>query len=406
MKFLGYLARGFVLLGRGAAIGLGFSLPISTAIDNLLLAVVVACFVLGGDYRARLSFIAKNPALLAPLALFGVLALGTLYSAAAPGEAGGFLYKYLELLLIPVIAAFFREPSTRRAAIHAFAGAIVLTVLLSFALHVSVLARSPLLLQDESFSVPFKHSLTHAILVGFGAFVFVQLALAARSAVARWAWFGMAAAAVANMTLLVPGRTGFVVLGVLALYTGYALWRWRGLVAIAVASVLMASLAYRISDRFHDRVARALEEYSAQRADVPAGATSSVAIRMEFYRNSLAIVRDHPFVGVGTGGFRQAYADRVRGTGMTPTSNPHNEYLLLAVQIGCGGVLVLIFVLWAQWTSAPRLASPPETRIARGLVLVIGVGGLFNSLLIDHTEGLLYAWLTAVLYGGLQSPKP
>jgi hypothetical protein len=30
----------------------------------------------------------------------------------------------------------------------------------------------------------------------------------------------------------------------------------------------------------------------------------------------------------------------------------------------------------------------------------IGVGGLFNSLLMDHTEGLLFAWLTAVLFAG------
>jgi hypothetical protein len=37
------------------------------------------------------------------------------------------------------------------------------------------------------------------------------------------------------------------------------------------------------------------------------------------------------------------------------------------------------------------------------LVLTIAVGSLFNSLLLDHTEGLLYAWLTGLLYGGLQS---
>ena len=30
------------------------------------------------------------------------------------------------------------------------------------------------------------------------------------------------------------------------------------------------------------------------------------------------------------------------------------------------------------------------------------IGCLLNSLLLDHTEGLLYAWLTGVLYGGLK----
>ena len=402
MNLLRYLTRGFDHLGRGAAIALGFSLPISTAIDNLLLALLVVCFVAGGAYRSRLSFIAGNFALLAPLALIGLLALGTLYGVAPAGENRQFLYKYAELLVIPLIASFFREPAARRRGILAFAAAIVVTVLLSFALHLTVLVRSPLLLHDEMFAVPFKHSLTHSILVGFGAFVFLQLGLSARSATARWAWFGMAAAALANMTFLVPGRTGYVVLGALALYTGYALWRWRGLAGIAVASVLVVAAAYQVSDRFHDRVARALEEYSTQRPEVPADGVSAVAIRLEFYRNSLAIIRDHPLTGVGTGGFQQAYAEKVRGSGMTPTSNPHNQYLLLAVQVGIGGVLILLWVLWVQWRGAARLASSLETRLAHGLVLMIAIGCMFNALLIDHTEGLLYAWLTALLHAGLQ----
>jgi hypothetical protein len=36
-------------------------------------------------------------------------------------------------------------------------------------------------------------------------------------------------------------------------------------------------------------------------------------------------------------------------------------------------------------------------------MLTIAVGCLFNSLLLDHTEGLLYAWLTGLLFAGLQS---
>jgi uncharacterized membrane protein YccC len=39
--------------------------------------------------------------------------------------------------------------------------------------------------------------------------------------------------------------------------------------------------------------------------------------------------------------------------------------------------------------------------LARGLVLTIAVGCLFNSLLLDHTEGLFFAWGLGVLFGGL-----
>ena len=39
--------------------------------------------------------------------------------------------------------------------------------------------------------------------------------------------------------------------------------------------------------------------------------------------------------------------------------------------------------------------------VARGLVLAMASGCLFNSFLLDHTEGLAFAWMSALLFGGL-----
>jgi O-antigen ligase len=405
MRFLLNLTNGLDRLGRWSAIALGFSIPISVAIDNLLLALVALCFAAGARYREKLSFILGRPALLAPLVLFALLAIGTSYGAAGRDEARQFLLKYDDLALVPVMATFFRDARTRLAGLYGFAGAIVLTLLLSFGIYGGLMSRSVLLLQDITYAVAFKHSLTHSILMAFGAFMFVQLALARGPGPARWIWLVLAAAAVANMTFVVPGRTGFVILGALVLYTGFALWRWTGLAGMAAAFVLVLLVGYHASDRFHDRILRGVAEYTAQRADRPADAESAVGLRMEFYENSLAIVREHPLVGAGTGSFPSAYAEQVKGSRMTPTSNPHNEYLLIAVQLGLVGVLAMLGMFWVLWRTAARLASPLETRLAHGLVLTIGIGCLFNSLLLDHTEGLLYAWLTALLYAGLQSAE-
>ncbi|MGH8640359.1 MAG: hypothetical protein ACRET6_01540, partial [Burkholderiales bacterium] len=60
---------------------------------------------------------------------------------------------------------------------------------------------------------------------------------------------------------------------------------------------------------------------------------------------------------------------------------------------------------WAHWRTAPRLGSAFEQHLARGLLLTIAVGCLFNSLLLDHTEGLFYAWLTGLLFAGLKPPE-
>src|SRR5262249_33633897 len=165
-----------------------------------LLAVVLGCFIAGAGYREKVSFVASNPALVIPAALYGLLAVGALHGGAAPGEATQYLGKYADLLLIPVIAAFFRAPSTRRIGLHAFSCAIILTVLLSFAIYAGLLSRLPLFLHDETYAVPFKHSLTHSILVGFGTFMFVHLAISTQSSAARWAWLVLATLALVNIT--------------------------------------------------------------------------------------------------------------------------------------------------------------------------------------------------------------
>ena len=130
-------------------------------------------------------------------------------------------------------------------------------------------------------------------------------------------------------------------------------------------------------------------------------AEGGVGERLEFYHNTLALIRDHPILGVGTGGFVQAYAEKAQGTGMPPTRNPHNQYLMTAAEAGMVGLALLLFLFVQHWRCAPRLDNDGSSTLARALVLTIMVGSLFNSLLIDHVESLLFAWLSGLLFAGL-----
>jgi O-antigen ligase len=111
--------------------------------------------------------------------------------------------------------------------------------------------------------------------------------------------------------------------------------------------------------------------------------STSVGQRIEFYRTTLEIIEDHPLVGVGTGGFTRAFAEKIRGTPAMMTDNPHNDYLLLAAQAGIPAMVLLIGFLCGDLALrvAPRIAA--ATRLLRGVVIALGVGGLFNSLLFD-----------------------
>ena len=403
MASLSEIGKSIDKAGRLSAIALGFSIPVSVALDNLLLAVVLFCYLAGGRHREKMAAIAANPVAVAALALFGIIALAAFYGPATASDAARYLLKYVDLLCVPIIAAFFTDPRTRKLGLYALGSSIAVTVVLSYTLHFGLLPRSPLFVQDSVYPVVFKQNLTHSVLVVLGAFLFALFAAKSESSSKRAIWLMLAALATANVLFLVPGRSAYVVFGALLLYTGFAWQRWKGLLGVIALAALASTVVYNTSEPFQRHISLAVQQYSSYDPSVAAKETNSVGTRLELYRNSLAIVRDHPVAGVGTGGFPKAYADQVKGTGMSLAQNPHNEYLLIAVQTGALGLALFVHLFWRQWRLAPQLATSEELHLARGLVIAIAVGSLFNSFLLDHTEGLLYAWLTGLLFAGLKS---
>ena len=389
---------------RWAVIALGFSIPISVALDNTLLVLILAGWLAGGMYRHKLRIILNNPVALSALALFVLLLGGTLYGVRQAGDAAHYLGKYNDLLFIPMFLFLFRDAATRRNALYALAASLSIVLALSYLIKAGIVPPSPFTIRDAEGNygpVVFKLHLTHNILMAFAAFLFAWLALTATSSGVRWGWAVLAVLAVINVTMMVQGATGYLLLCGLALLLGFSRDRWRGLGIVAAGMVALAAALTVVPGPFQERVSIIIKQTRGWKPDRPA--QDSAGFRLEFYRNTLAIIADHPLIGVGTGSFPKAYADKVRGTGKTETRNPHNEFLLIMVQLGIAGLAALLWLFWLQWRLAAQLASPLECQLARGLVLTMIIGCMLNSMLLDHTEGLLYAWLTGLLYAGLKS---
>lgn len=389
--------------GRWAAIALGVSIPISVAFDNLLLLVVLAGWLLGGQWTEKRSA-ARNTVAVCALILFSLLLLGTFWGAQPATDARTYLLKYLDLAFIPLFAYFFRAAETRRRGLWALAGALMVTLLLSFLIKFGVVEQGALIEGTTLSPVVFKFRITHNLLMAFATFLFALMALEARINRDRAVWGTLALLAAANVTLMVEGATGYVVLGLLALLL--ILSRLPAQVAMAGMAGLLAVSAVltTVPGPLSARVATLAGELRNWSPDT-AARHSSAGLRLEFYRNTADIIADHPIAGVGTGGFPSAYAEKVQGTDMLATRNPHNEYLHIAAQIGLIGLAAMLALFAVQWRMAPRLPTRLETDLARGLVVTIAAGCLFNSFLLDHAEGLFFAWMTGLLYAGLKSGK-
>lgn len=397
------LREGAERLARYCAIALGFTLPISVAADSVLMVLLLVSWLASARWRDGAGLIRANPVAMAALALFAVMALGLLWSQAPAGDAATYFKKYDDLLLVPILVTLILDPADRRRALFGLAAGVGLTVVLSYGLALGLVPTGGFITGTPDNPMVFKKHISQNIVVAFGSLLFAVLALNAPSHLWRAICWLAAILSAANVLFMVQGRTGYVILPVLAALVLFSALRWRGLALALLGVAATLGVAYQVSPAFKHRVDLVMDV--SQRWQPGARAEEGVAERLEFWHNTLAIVRAHPWLGVGTGDFERAYAEQVAGTGMKVTRNPHNQYLLTTAQTGLLGLTALLALFAIQLRMAGRLPAPADALLARGLVLTIMIGSLFNSLLIDHTESLLFSWGAGLLFAGLAAPR-
>ena len=394
-------AAGTSTLGRWSALAIGGSIPVSVALDNILLAATLTMWIIGTQHASKLKTAWCNPVYRAALLLFFLLLLGTFYGNPAPGDAGLYLSKYLELAMIAVLGWSFVAARDRMIALHMLAGALALVLLMSYALKAGLTPQSLWLHGTPENPIVFKSRLTHNILMAFAAYLYATLCFNATTRFARLGWGALGIMAIINIALMVDGVTGYILLIVLTLLFSWQRAGLRGVGLAITATLITVAILSAVPGPFQTRIKQIYSELGYEHANRPA--TTSSGYRLEFYRNTLTLIRKSPVFGAGTGSFPAEYAGIVAGSGQNLSRNPHNEFMLITVQTGLIGLAAFLWLLWQQWRLVPELPTPLERNLAQGLVLMMVTICMLNSALLDHTEGLLYAWLTALLYAGLKS---
>jgi hypothetical protein len=121
------------------------------------------------------------------------------------------------------------------------------------------------------------------------------------------------------------------------------------------------------------------------------GAGTRAGERIEFWKRSVEFVAEAPLAGHGTGSIPQLFRKSAAGqSGMAglASSNPHNQTLAVAIQLGLLGTAVL----FAMWIAHLLLFRGDDFLAWAGLVIVAQnlIGSLFNSHLFDFTQGWGY----------------
>lgn len=394
-----------------ATVLIGFSVPVSVALDNLLLALLLLGALFHGPEIWKIA--RHHPVARAAMLLFLMLLVGTLYGDTPLREAMGILGKYMDLAFIPIFIFALAKQDSRKFAIYAFLAAMGLTLVLSYLVGFQAIPvqtwMSKFTLVDNP--VIFYSHITQNNMMAFAAFLAFLQARDEATISKRLGWSAFGLLALSNIVFMVQGRTGYAVLLILLVWflwsslgryltrKGHS-WGARQAALIVIGLGVVVGLIYQVSPRLHERVHNTIAEYQAW--SPYHGKATSTGQRLDWYYATAGIITDQPLLGVGTGGFPAAFLKQVEGQDVAMTHNPHNEYLMITVQTGVVGLALLLFLFYTLWRTASLLATAFEQDAARGLALAYMVNCLFNSALLDHADGLLFSFMAAVLFSGIK----
>ena len=181
---------------------------------------------------------------------------------------------------------------------------------------------------------------------------------------------------IGNLLYVQTARTTLVAMAVLVVVFALRKFGWIGaLGAVAIAAAL-AFGAWMSSPYLRDK-SRARNR-GAQLHD-PSDTSTTVGLRLGYWRTSLAFISQAPALGHGTGSIPELFrrAATAETNPMTITTNPHNQILVVAIDLGLLGAILLL----AMWIAHLALFRDLSLLAWFGLVVVVQniVTCLFNS---------------------------
>jgi len=364
----------------------------STSLATIISVSLVLLWLLSGQLKLIPFTLKKNPIAAWSLLLLLCFIVGLCYGDATNSDALSMLSKYRELLFIPIVTVFLNAERSRYWAWNAFILSSVLILLISYLMHFGVLDL------NHQGDPAFKSRITHSIFISFFGFYCAQKAYDGM-AYQKVYWLLFIASAY-NLFFIVEGRTGQLIAVSLVLLFAVQRFTKRGLVMTAlVVSILMLLFL-----NYSDKATRFNEGVVNMQSDLKPGpeqSQTSMGQRYMFWRYSLKLIAEKPLFGHGTGSFAKEY-ERIALNETMKTKNPHNEFLMVGVQLGVVGLLVYLGFLASQYYLSKKLPYQ-EKYVAQGLLLTLIITSLFNTPIMDHTEGHWFLMMIALCFPSLST---
>lgn len=248
----------------------------------------------------------------------------------------------------------------------------------------------------------FAHSLFMGVFFAYGLIIWLR----------KRQWSGLVFCGMGLFEVFVVSqqRTGFIALIVFSIWLFWMLLPTLKQKIIAIVCVvLVISLTLSTDNKVSHRIFKTTTQWqqcvhiddvndeNIQRFGRKC--RNSIGLRIIFYRDSLAQIKKSWLYGHGLGALDVrtiGFEHKDRSYYLDKTDSPHNEYLLQGIQLGVIGMGLLVAIFTLAFFLALQI-NKQRRYVYAGIVVMYVVSCLFNSFLLDTTEGLFFALLLSFI---------
>ena len=382
---------------------LAFSIPLSTSITNILLTIFLLLWIIEKDFNKKIACIWQDQACYASIIILASLIFGCLYSIASWRDMLMYLKKMSKLMYLPFLIFYFRDAQQRNKTLNALIIASIITAANGIIYYI---------ININNPANPFKNTIDTALTITISTFLLLHKLDRKNNYYVNCSLIAGILINIFYLFYFCSGRTSqliFLLLVMLFFMQKITLFTKKSILTYtATVIIIIVGFCGLFSEGLRRNWSDVVYQYNNYKLNPNDYNQTSISQRINYYKNSVNLIKEKPLLGWGTASFPLVYKNVISNNKFTGnnnleylyTNNAHNEYFMFGTQLGLLGITLLLWWFYILLKASCKIPSD-EKYILQGTVTTIAVGCLANSWIMDFTSGHLFIILTAICLGAL-----
>ena len=381
-------------------IALAFLMPLTVSGANSIIVIICFIWLFSGNYKAKFNHIISSKLMIASLGFYCLHVVGMLWTEDLQWGLHMLHKMWYFLLLLPILFNIVQREYIKYY-LNAFLLAIALTEIASYLVWFQLIPEFKNATVDNP--TPFMSHISYNPILALAIYLtYHNICFKTNLSVQKFFLYSFFAISMTFNMFITGGRAGqvmFFAMLVILIFQFFKNEKIKSLFTVLLLIPLIFFSAYQSSPLFKARVDIAVAQ-AINYENNEATQVGSVGQRITFAVNSWEVIKENPIIGVGTGDFPSEYKkiNDINSVWMVPTTNPHNMYVLIAMQFGLVGIVSMLSIFYYQiklsFNSSNRLMK--DLGIALPLMFLVIMWS--DSYILGHFTTLVFVFFSSFLY--------